>query len=994
MPTQVEIPDQGIVEFPDEMTPEDIKGIIQNKFYGQNAPSLPTQVVQPKMGLADMLFDSVTAQNLRGEVQDVLHSIPGYVGRGEFAPEAGAQSAPIVTEQAQDPLAQVAKGVFGAVGAMVPKSLDEAAQMLTLPRPSDVEGQMKESEALGEAWRGEHGLEEQAKAITGTALQSLPLAGLPFAKSPLRATPKDLALVEQLQSKQPAGGEITNAEQISKPTQVHGDVQYSPRPEEGAGPLPSDVGGEGVQTRGQRETLQQAPQEVAAVPPEQPAPVPEAEAPTTAAPEIQSITSIKNAQVDTERSTRGLPPVVEPARKAFGETWEQATKKIDENPAYPDQLIEELKSKPRALNDVEDATLLHRQVDLQNQFQKSTESLFKAREVGDEVGAMEHDARVNALSDQLLELYDVGKKAGTETGRGLAARKLLAAEDFSLANMVTQKRAANPTIDVETATKSAQSASSKISAAQTAYDAYETSPKAEAYRKRLKSLTEQYKTRTAQGDFATRKPQKILLDKEGEALKADLERSKKEWLTALQKDRAANRTPSQKFWDRFVGVERAMKLSSDVVLAKLSAAAVVREAGLTPLEEAAGAGIGKVLPGLAKRAPREGGFSLDAELKAKSEMFTSGMKDAWQNLKMKQTDLDVLYSGRKPGPPTEFYDYLGYLHGALKAPIKRAEFARSLTKRMRWAVENGQDLNNVNTMRELSEEAYVDANRSIFMQDNVVASTFTGALRQAEMSKKAPNLGPAIARIGRFLVPIVKIPTNIVGEVATGIHGVATGGSRAAVAYLKGIDSLPPAQADSIMRQLKKGSIGNALILTGYYTANNIGGFYHDQDKRTPEDVQPGRYRIGNVDLPASAGHSTGAMLLNIGATVKRVQDERIKKSEAATKGLSQGILAAGGGLAHEIPFVPAATGITDALGSPHGFEKYVNGMIQSTTVPALSSHIAKILDTPGSLPSNILQEPVKRKPTNPLEAVKMGIPGLRQTVPERKEKISKNRPR
>ena len=181
------------------------------------------------------------------------------------------------------------------------------------------------------------------------------------------------------------------------------------------------------------------------------------------------------------------------------------------------------------------------------------------------------------------------------------------------------------------------------------------------------------------------------------------------------------------------------------------------------------------------------------------------------------------------------------------------------------------------------------------------------------------------------------------------------------------------------------------MILTGYYAAENIGGFYHDQDKRSKEDVQPGRYRVGSVDLPASAGHSTGAMLLNIGATVKRVQNEQVRKTESTKKGLGEGVRAAGAGLAHEIPFVPAATGIIDAIGSKHGFEKYINGMVQGTTTPALSSHIARILDTPGSLPSNILEEPVKRKPTNPVEAVKMGIPGLRQTVPERKEKSKSN---
>jgi hypothetical protein len=263
-------------------------------------------------------------------------------------------------------------------------------------------------------------------------------------------------------------------------------------------------------------------------------------------------------------------------------------------------------------------------------------------------------------------------------------------------------------------------------------------------------------------------------------------------------------------------------------------------------------------------------------------------------------------------------------------------------------------------------------------------------LRMAENSKIAPNIGPAVARIGRFLVPIVKIPTNIVGEVSTGVHGVATGGTRAAIAYLRGIDDLPTAQGDSIMRQLKKGAIGNGLLLAGYYGYENIGGFYHDQDKRTPEDVQPGRYRIGNVDLPASAGHSTGAMLLNIGATVHRVQDELVKKGGTETKGLAEGVRSAGAGLAHEIPFVPAATGITDALGTKHGFEKYINGMITSTTAPALTSHIAKIIDTPGTFPRNILAEPVKRKPTTPVQAVEMGIPGLRQQVPEAKGKSGK----
>ncbi len=637
----------------------------------------------------------------------------------------------------------------------------------------------------------------------------------------------------------------------------------------------------------------------------------------------------------------------------------------------------------------EDAALLHRQVDLQNQYEKANQGVIDARTAGDDTALASASARSKALSDQLLEIYDIGRAGGRETALGLNARKLLANEDFSLGNMITEKRVDKMGAELtpeETAQVTKQY--NDINSKRIALDAYETSPRAESYRKQLQQWTDEYKQKTAAGDFAPKLRQPLLLDAEGQRIKADFERSKMDWQRSRAADQTANRTPSQKFWDRFVGVERAMKLTSDVVLAKLTAAAGVRELGLTPAEQLVGSATRQIVPGIAAKAPRYGGgFSLDSEINAKREMFTTGMKDAWQNLKMKQTDLDELYKTGKIKAPDEFYDYMGYLHGALKAPVKRAEFARSLTERMKWAARNGQDLNSQAVMRQLSEQAYVDANRSIFLQDNIVSKSMNLLNRYLETQKIAPNLGPALSRINRFLVPIVKIPTNIAGEVAEGVHGVVSGGTRAGLAYMRGISTLEPAQADLIMRQINKGLIGNALILTGYLLRNSVGGFYHDQDKRTPTDIQPGRYRIGGIDLPASAGHSTGAMLLNIGATVGRVAEEQSKKTSPETKGVGEGLRAAGTGLAREVPFVPAVTGIADALDSKGGFQKYINGMITSTTTPALLSHIAKIADTPGTFPQNALEEATKRKPTTPIEALKMGIPGLRQTVTERKPK-------
>lgn len=508
------------------------------------------------------------------------------------------------------------------------------------------------------------------------------------------------------------------------------------------------------------------------------------------------------------------------------------------------------------------------------------------------------------------------------------------------------------------------------------------------YKTLIQNKTEELQRKTAAGDFSRPVRNKTQLDTEAEKLKGAYEREKDKWLTRQAANDAASRTRSQKFWDGFVGVERAMKLSSDVVLAKLTLAAAAREGVLTPVEEAAGGVISKALPGLAKRAPREGGFSLDAEIKAKTGMLTKGMRDSWQNLKMQKSDIESLY-GKKEYTPQEWYQYFGFLHGALKAPVKRAEFARSVTKRLKWAAGEGKDINDPNVIGEISQEAYVDANRAIFMQDNVVSDMLSGAFRMAEKSKKAPNLGPAAARLGRFLLPIVKVPTNIVGEVATGVHGLVSGGARAGAAYLKGIESLPPEQGDSIMRQLKKGVVGNSLLLAGYYGYKSIGGFFHQNDKRDKSDVQPGRFRVGDTDLPAATQHSTGAMLLNIGATIHRVQDERQSAKDSSPKGIGAGVVAAVQGLAHELPFIPAITGISDAIGTQGGFEKYINGLIQSSTVPAGVSHIAKVIDTPGSFPSNILKESNKRVPKNPLQAVEVGIPGLREKVPTKEDRKS-----
>jgi hypothetical protein len=62
----------------------------------------------------------------------------------------------------------------------------------------------------------------------------------------------------------------------------------------------------------------------------------------------------------------------------------------------------------------------------------------------------------------------------------------------------------------------------------------------------------------------------------------------------------------------------------------------------------------------------------------------------------------------------------------------------------------------------------------------------------------------------------------------------------------------------------------------------------------------------------------------------------------------------------------------------------WINNMVQSSTVPQISTQVAKPIDKPGSFPSNLSQRSNYRVANNPIEAVKLGIPGKygRESVP------------
>ncbi len=153
-------------------------------------------------------------------------------------------------------------------------------------------------------------------------------------------------------------------------------------------------------------------------------------------------TSMKNAVKDKERQERGEEPLFTTGRMSNQAAWDEAMRRIDENPDAQSYLIASLEANPRAPTPVETALLLHRSVSLINERNDIARQLFDAVEKGFEDRAAHLRLQAERLSDDLIQLEQVGRAVGTKSGQSLQARKMMANEDYTLAAMETRRRLA------------------------------------------------------------------------------------------------------------------------------------------------------------------------------------------------------------------------------------------------------------------------------------------------------------------------------------------------------------------------------------------------------------------------------------------------------------------------------------------------------------------------------------------------------------------------
>jgi len=503
----------------------------------------------------------------------------------------------------------------------------------------------------------------------------------------------------------------------------------------------------------------------------------------------------------------------------------------------------------------------------------------------------------------------------------------------------------------------------------------------QSYLSRVSKQIVDYRRRMAEKDFAPRARKEPISSPELDAARLERARVKSEFEADRILDRWENRSKWEKAADLTVGWKRAAVLSYITTAAKLSSAAA-EIAGFLPAEFGAEKLLG-ALPGfkeIAKLSPTEGGGIISKDVANFTKGLWAGLKEVKDiALKQKDSRLTLLqreYGGEAPSKiPKGVLGIPGKIHEAIKNPIKVAIYEKAYGRYLDYLQKTtGISYLDEALQQKASMEAFKHANKRLFMEDNAVVKMYNSFVNQLKQSKVGGIRAAGYA--AEELIPIVKIPTNIVKQVFEYQFGAGIATARMVKALEKGLANITPEEADSIMLQAKRGSIGLFMMALGAALPQAVGGFYRKDAQ--PAEREPGfdEVKIGDFTVPKYLMHNPALIALQIGATMRKIWDDGINEAEdlsdeakLAAKGLWQAQI----GLLEELPFVNINRQFAEYLNPDRAPE--VAGNLVRSNIPGFVQEIAKWIDRDDD--GNL----IKRKPENFLQAIEQGLPLLRQQV-------------
>ena len=398
-----------------------------------------------------------------------------------------------------------------------------------------------------------------------------------------------------------------------------------------------------------------------------------------------------------------------------------------------------------------------------------------------------------------------------------------------------------------------------------------------------------------------------------------------------------------------------------------------------PIEDLVGTAIKPMVKEIANRAPIEG-RNINAEATAEFYKNLSPIKilrGAYQILSKGETELSRELSShpKKDGNilnPLSDHSFINWIaddpHKIIKNPIKQGIFDASLANYMNYYASKGMDINDPVLIEKARQASYMRAEYEIFMggehSKNAVAEWFKkmetegilDAQSESFKTKAGGNLKYSISALKNFIVPIASVPANILNRTVKN-NPVSTAyrfsealktNSELKNDVTETLDNLTEAQADLMLRDLKKGAIGSVYWTLGFIMAGNaLGGFFnksYPDKKRDKKEKRHDEMEIFGKQIPHGVQHAVPLQQMQMAATFALTlkyfneKDSLELKDDFGKIDKAKNIAGASAEIArayiHEHPYSKAAIDIKDALEGGKGREKYLNNVYRRSDIP------------------------------------------------------------
>lgn len=489
------------------------------------------------------------------------------------------------------------------------------------------------------------------------------------------------------------------------------------------------------------------------------------------------------------------------------------------------------------------------------------------------------------------------------------------------------------------------------------------------------------------GDFSKPSRAKPQYSEEVQKAQADLERSRRAVKRELKRIEYSSQSKLQKGAQVATATMRAFILSSPTVFEHLLGASFWRLAS-SVAEDAVGA-IWRHVPGIKgidqKAMVEGGGFQAGAHAKGLKAAFSMDTLRAMKDKVVQgMSDRQALYGKKDDNwTPHPMLEIMGHLHDAIKTPIENYAFQKALTRatnNTRAKLER-QGMSPEDVEKAMVSHSVVAANTGLAYAESLSAklqgeNKFVDWINQSlSRLERSSTTGAVTGAAIRSQIPILRIPANLFKE---GIE-LQAGIPRAfAKWYSTKGKEMTGAQADYIMRNLKKGTIGPALLAIGYLGYQSFGGMYREGKKPMNKELGYNDMKIAGHEVSHHWTHSPIGSVLQVGALMHQVMNEDRKKATPLGMKILDAAFQSEGAFAKDLPFLEAVSNFNAVTSGEKGMQRVGGNLARQYTEPALLQWIARQRDT------NAQGEPIKRKPRNFTEEMKVGLPVLREQVPRK----------